>query len=159
MVDISHIDRASIGQYGVYLVAAELCRLGYTAVTTSRNTKAVDILAFNPTNGVSVGIQVKTGRVAALPVLTASINEIDHQNLLTPFVFVYIAGEKSYPRFFVVPRDEVLQQLEEDRDQLVRNKKKKGKAFDPKVKTRWSIQLKRVKPYENKWENLGLDLA
>jgi hypothetical protein len=48
------------GTTGVYFVAAELSLRNYTALVTTRNTKAIDILAFNDNTFRSVGIQVKT---------------------------------------------------------------------------------------------------
>jgi len=45
---------------GVFFVAAELSMREYTALLTTRNTKAVDIIALNNNSLRSIGIQVKT---------------------------------------------------------------------------------------------------
>lgn len=51
------------GQVGEYLVAAELCRRGYTATTFTRNVPYFDILAINDKNEAQP-IQVKSIRGA-----------------------------------------------------------------------------------------------
>ena len=157
------MDKATLGQYGVYQVAAELCRRGYTAVTTSRNAKAVDVLAFNPSNGKTVGVQVKTGRQngkterkALITVVSATArDEIDRLQLLTPFVLVYVPDdEKSPSRFFVVPGYKVLQMLKDDLKRYIHRKHRKHPNME--VKTRWLFSVEKVEPYEDKWDNLGL---
>ena len=50
----------SMGIAGEFFVAAELTRRGYVASLTSKNTKAIDILASNKDGSKSVAIQVKT---------------------------------------------------------------------------------------------------
>lgn len=49
----------NVGRAGEYLVAAELCRRGYTATTFSGNVPDYDIVAITP-NGTNFNIQVKT---------------------------------------------------------------------------------------------------
>lgn len=48
------------GLAGTYLIAAELTLKGFIATVTSRNAKAVDILAYNPSQKKTIEIQVKT---------------------------------------------------------------------------------------------------
>lgn len=160
-------DKASLGQYGVYLVAAELCKMGYTAVTTSRNAKAVDVLAFNSANGKTAGIQVKTGQRTAnsevLPVVAAVLGEVDNLDFKTPFVFVYIPSldvvspVKVSPRYFIVPAEDVKKLLKVYVDYHLNRKHRK--PLEDLLKSRWPLKfdLKDLERYEDKWELLGLD--
>jgi hypothetical protein len=48
------------GLRGVYLVAAELSRLGYSVAPTARNAAGADLLVFDPTTTRAASIEVKT---------------------------------------------------------------------------------------------------
>lgn len=170
MVDISQIDRASIGQYGVYRVAAELCGRGYIAVVTSRNAKGADILAFNPKTGNTAPIQVKTGRQGVrrnlqrcvFTVITIAPKELNALVFRIPFVFVFVPGDQqAIPRYFIVPGAKVVDMLRADWDlDLEKKQAKHSKLFDAvaaaEKEQRFALWVKDVEPYENKWENLGL---
>jgi hypothetical protein len=54
------MNKQTVGIAGTYLVAAELSRMGYIALVTTRNTKDTDILVSNPNTGKMASIQVKT---------------------------------------------------------------------------------------------------
>ncbi|MFQ5825827.1 MAG: hypothetical protein ACE5IA_00590 [Dehalococcoidia bacterium] len=152
------MDKASLGQYGVYQVASVLCRMEYTAVTTSRNTKAVDVLAFNPRNGKAVGIQVKTGR-DRLPVVTKAPEEIGSLEFKNPFVFVYVPNdEKATLRYFILTGDKVKKLLEEQWD-WHKTYRKHRKPIDEIGKNPWpwKFDINELEPYEDKWNLLGLD--
>jgi hypothetical protein len=47
------------GMYGVYLVAAELARRGFTVCTTSRNAQGADLLVTDPECRRAFSVQVK----------------------------------------------------------------------------------------------------
>ena len=48
------------GMRGVYLVAAELSRLGYSVSPTARNAAGADLLVFDPATSRAASIEVKT---------------------------------------------------------------------------------------------------
>jgi hypothetical protein len=48
------------GMRGVYLVAAELSRQGYSVAPTARNAAGADLLVFDPDTARAVSIEVKT---------------------------------------------------------------------------------------------------
>ena len=48
------------GLRGVYLVAAELSRLGYSVAPTARNAAGADLLVFDPRTARAASIEVKT---------------------------------------------------------------------------------------------------
>lgn len=122
-----------------------------------------DILAFNPQNGKSVGIQVKTGwqngktdiKKVPLPLITTVPDRIDTLKFLAPYVFVYVPDDpKDKPRFFIVAKDKMKELIKEEWEWY-----KKGKPIDQiaKKKLPLYIWLEDLEPYEDKWDNLGLD--
>lgn len=111
---------ALLGQFGVYHLASLLCKAGYTAVTTSRNTEAADLLVYNHRNGKAVGIQVKTVRQQhktdlqkdTFPITTTTCEKIETLRFWTPFGFIYIPEyERGNLRYFFVPGNDVARLL------------------------------------------------
>ena len=49
-----------IGNIGLYFVCYRLSQLGWLAMTTSRNTRGIDVVAYEETGTKFVGLQVKT---------------------------------------------------------------------------------------------------
>lgn len=163
------INKALIGQYGVYHVASILCWMGYNAVPTSRNTKAVDLIVHNPRNDKAVGIQVKTMRqqhkkdpskdfYAVMNVIPAEMDKVKNK-FSNPFVFVYIPmGEKPNPRCFIVPKEEVFKLCEEHWKRYERESKHKEPINEiAKRRQPLAITVKQLEPYENRWDLLGLE--
>ena len=58
----SIISQVNSGIAGEFYVAAELTKRGYVASLTSKNTKAIDLLASNEDGSKVVSIQVKTSK-------------------------------------------------------------------------------------------------
>jgi len=123
---------ALLGQFGVYHLASLLCKAGYTAVTTSRNTEAADLLVYNHRNGKAIGIQVKTVRQQhktdldkdTFPVTTTTDGKIGTLHFWTPFVFIYIPKqERGDLRYFHVPGDDVAELLKKGWDDYKNNSK------------------------------------
>lgn len=54
------LSRQHSGMRGVYLVAAELSRLGFSVSPTSRNAAHADLLVFDPDTARATSIDVKT---------------------------------------------------------------------------------------------------
>lgn len=166
------MDKALVGLFGVYQVAAQLCWMGYNAVPTSRNTKSVDLIVHNPTNDKSVGVQVKTIRQQSkknpskdLTLIKQAIPE-EIENLRVkftyPFVFVYIPrvdkeDERPIPRFFIVPKEDVFKLCKEQWEIYATGSKHRSPIED--IAKRYhplSISLDQLRPYENRWDYLGL---
>ncbi len=166
---MTSVDKALVGQYGVYHVASLLCWKGYNAVPTSRNTKAVDLIVHNPRNDKSVGIQVKTLRqqrkrdpskdgYAIINVIPEKMNEVKDK-FSNPFVFVYIpTGEKPNPRCFIVPKEDVFKLCKEQWERYVRESKHRESTNEiAKRRQVLGILVKELESYENKWDQLGLE--
>jgi len=143
--------------------------MGYNAVPTSRNMKAVDLIVYNPKNGKAVGVQVKTMRqkhkkdpskdfYAVMNVIPAEMDKVKDK-FSNPFVFVYIPiGEKPNPRCFIVPKEEVFKLCKEQWERYVRESKHR-KPINEIAKRRQplSITVGQLEPYEDKWDQLGLE--
>jgi hypothetical protein len=104
-------DKALLGMAGVYFVAAELSRLGYVALVTSRNTKAYDILVHNPKSKANLPLQIKTIRQRQknplydnYMVVKVSQRTIQKElrKIDTTYVFVYFPNQGTQ-RYFIVP--------------------------------------------------------
>ena len=162
------MDKALVGQYGVYHVASVLCWMGYIAVPTSRNTKAIDLIVHNPRNGKAVGLQVKTLRqkhkkdplkdiYAVIDAIPAEMDKVEDK-FFNPFVFVYVpTSEKPSPRCFIVPTKMVFRLCKEQWETYVRESKHEDIASTAKRKQPLSIAVGQLEIYENKWDQLGLE--
>ncbi len=166
---VTTIEKALIGQYGVFHVASLLCWMGYNAVPTSRNTKAVDLIVQNPRTDKAIGVQVKTMRqqhkkepskdfYAVVNTIPAEMDKTKDR-FTNPFVFVYIPiGGKPVPQCFVVPKEDVFKLCKEQWAKYVSESRHRdsidriAKRLQP-----LSITIGQLEPNENKWDRLGLD--
>jgi len=92
-------DNSLIGSSGVHFVCAELCRRGFIALPTIRNTPGVDVIAMESDTGRKVALQVKTSwnsREWLVPIE----DEIDVSDDYY-FVLVNLNGEKGNPDFYI----------------------------------------------------------
>lgn len=124
---------------GVYLVAAELSRLGFIASPTSRSAVAADILATDQTCERSYSIQVKTNAGDASFWLVGKHTPVSDTHV---YVLVNLRSNRpeASPEFFVVPSKIV-------RDQTVHSKHPNSEFF--------SVYRKDITEYQDKWDVLG----
>jgi hypothetical protein len=88
------------GMTGVYLVAAELSRLGFIVSPTSRSAKGADLLVTDQECQKTWSVQVKTN---AKPKPSWRLTEAAHVNSKSHvYVFVNLNGDER-PEFKVVP--------------------------------------------------------
>ena len=134
---------ASLGQQtgmrGVYLVAAELSRLGLIASPTSRGAAGADILATDPKCQEAWSVQVKTNaKTFGFWLIGKKAKEIYSPTHI--YVFVNIRNTKKDGErieYFVVPSKVVSKKMHE--------------------LTSWSnFKLADAEPYRNKWSVLGV---
>jgi hypothetical protein len=106
---LSETQRA--GTAGTYLVAAKLSLEGFVATVTSRNARAVDILAYYPVTGRAFGIQVKTSSEKSTWKTDWNVKGV--RDIAAPdlfFVFVKLWADKPH-EFYVVHSKDVEQRL------------------------------------------------
>ena len=153
---------------GVYFVAAELSRRGYIALATTRNIKGVDLIVQNPRTGKSLGIEVKTRKHRGekdeseifYQITKSSGYKILHEKLLeeklkSHYVFVYFPAEDKPPRYFVVPKDELIELVKKEiEDYLESRKHRRTREELLKTPGPQGVRIKFLKEYENKWEKI-----
>lgn len=96
------------GAAGAYFVAGELSRRGYIALTTTRNTKGVDLIVSDVSFSRTVYLQVKTnsGKYDFWIVGRPKSGE----NLF--YVFVNLRREQERPEYYVVPSRDVCKKFQ-----------------------------------------------
>ena len=90
------------GMRGVYLVAAELSRLGFIASPTSRSALAADILVTDQACQRAFSVQVKTNSAAAGFWLVGKHTVVSDTHVYA-LVNLKSRGGGSQPEYFVVP--------------------------------------------------------
>lgn len=127
------------GMRGVYLVAAELARLGFIASPTSRNAIGADILITDQeceqTHSVQVKTNVTTFNFWLLNKHSKKLKSLSHM-----YVFVNLRDKKDLIEYFIVPSHVVS-------EKMIIDKKKKG--------TWYSFSYEHAKVYKNKWSLFG----
>ncbi|MGO9137237.1 MAG: hypothetical protein ACLQBC_06160 [Syntrophales bacterium] len=129
------------GMRGVYLVAAELSRLGFIASPTSRSAIGADILATDQACQNTFSVQVKTNaRTFNFWLLTSKAKEQVSKNHI--YVLVNLRHDKSGEtiQYFVVPSKVIS-------DKMIYSKNKNSEW--------WAINMKDVEEYRDKWSIFG----
>jgi len=128
------------GAAGAYFVAGELSRQGYIALTTTRNTKGVDLIVSNVSFSKTVYLQVKTnsGKYDFWIVGKPKSGE----NLF--YVFVNLRTDQERPEYYVVPSREVCKKFQDmqnskDYESLSAQEKERIVSLIKDGKTAWKI--------------------
>ena len=129
------------GMRWVYLVAAELSRLGFIASPTSRSAIGADILATNQLCTQAYAIQVKTNaRTFGFWLLNKNSKEMVSKSHIYIFVNLRQSKEGEVIEYYIVPSKVVAEKM----------------YIEEKTNSTWySFALKDALPYQNKWELLG----
>ncbi len=127
------------GMRGVYLVAAELSRLGFIASPTSRSARGADVLATDQACQRAFSVQVKTNAGNAGFWLTGERVPASPSHV---YVFVNLESKGGRgPVFFIVPSATV-----GERTRYV--PAKTGSKW-------WAVYRKEVAEFEGKWDVFG----
>jgi len=132
------------GMRGVYLVAAELSRLGFIVSPTSRSAIGADILATDQGCKNIFSVQVKTNaRTFNSWLLTKKAKEQVSRNHI--YVLVNLQPNKSGEtiEYFVVPSKVIS-------EKMIYSKSRNSEW--------WAINLKDVEKYREKWSIFGISL-
>jgi hypothetical protein len=130
------------GMRGVYLVAAELSRLGFIASPTSRSAIGADILATDQGCCRAYTVQVKTNaKVFGFWLLSKKARTMVAPNHLC--VFVNLRDKKQSVEFYVVP------------SAVVAEKMVSGTSKTRKWSEWHQFNLADAKPFQNKWDVFG----
>ena len=151
----------SVGIAGEFFVAAELTRQGYVASLTSKNTKAIDILASNKDGSKSVAIQVKTcdNKKENRWKMSASSEKVFSDNLYFVLININMEGENKerLPRYFIVPSKIVADKIASDYKKWLNTPGKKGQKRNPTTMRVFTFEdTLCADDYYNAWHLLGL---
>jgi len=97
------------GAAGVYFVAGELSRLGHVALTTTRNTKGIDLVVSDVSFQRTVSLQVKTNSRKYDFWIVGKPKPIG-ENIF--YVFVNLLDDKARPEYYIVPSKEVFERYQ-----------------------------------------------
>jgi hypothetical protein len=137
---VSITNRQASGMRGVYLVAAELSRLGYTVAVTARNAAGADVMVFSARTAEARSIDVKTNaKYANFWLVGKRAKEISSRSHF--YVFVNISTREGTEVFdyFVVP------------SKVVREKTELGKS---KIGMMYFFRLRDAEAFHSKWNLL-----
>ena len=141
------MNKQTVGITGTYFVAAELSRMGYIALVTTRNTQDLDILVSNPNTGRTVSIQVKTseGHYKTHGEYYWILTKKDEHRRSRQLFYVFVALTKS-PMYYVVSSASTAHRIAEEEHKRIR------KGHKPTNMRYWIADSK----YLSKWETLQL---
>jgi hypothetical protein len=98
------------GMIGVYLVAAELSKLGFIVSPTSRSAAGADLLVTDHACQNAWSVQVKTNRTA-INYWLVSERSFHIKSPSHAYVFVNLNGDNR-PEYLVVPSEHVARKME-----------------------------------------------
>ena len=156
----SIISQVNCGITGEYYVAAELTKRGYVASLTSKNTKAIDLLASNSDGSKVVSIQVKATKNGKSFTLGQKDEMIQANDSLF-YVFVNlnikeIEGKINYGpvEYYVVPMKKVKDFIRNNHREWLNSPGKNGQQHNDSTLRKYIIQ---PDDEVNNFEILGLE--
>lgn len=130
------ISQQITGMRGVYLVAAELSRLGFIVSPTSRGALGADLLVTDQFCRNTFSVQVKTNqRTFTFWLLNRKAKEISSSN----HIYVLVNIRKNETEYFVVPSRIIAKRMYTEQS-------KTGKKS-----TWYAISLSDIQQYKDKW--------
>jgi hypothetical protein len=132
------------GMRGVYLVAAELSRLGFIASPTSRSAIGADILATDQACLRTYSVQVKTNaRTFGFWLLGEKARTMHSPSHIYVLVNIRSRKDGETIEYYVIPSEVVAAKMQSGISQT-------------EAKTEWhQINMVDAKPYLNNWEAFG----
>ena len=133
------------GMRGVYLVAAELSRLGFVASPTSRSAIGADILATDQACTRTYSVQVKTNaRTFGFWLVGAKARTMHSQNHIYVLVNIRTRKEGESVEYYVVPSKVVALKMQ-------------SAISKTESKSHWhQFNMAEAKPYRNNWSPFGV---
>jgi len=126
---------------GVYLVAAELSRLGFIASPTSRSARGADILVADQSCQRTYSVQVKTnGKAANFWLLSKHARKQFAKRHIYVLVNIRQKGGSETAEYYVVPSKVLARKM-----YCVRRRASKW----------YAIRLKEVSSYRDRWSIFG----
>lgn len=155
--DLDDSDKSNtIGVSGEYFVMAELTRLGYVASLTSKNTKAIDLLASNKKGSRMVSIQVKTSN--KIKQKTWKMSKSVEDNISESLYYVLVNLNEGYePSYYIVPSKYLANRVKNDYEEWFERPGKKGQAHNETTMRTFSfVDEEETEQYRDAWFLLGV---
>ncbi len=143
---MKNLSNINSGISGEYYVAAELTKRGYVASLTSKNTKAIDLLASNQDGSKVVSIQVKTARNGKSFTLGQKDEELfDNGSLFYIFVNLNITTKRDtieygQIEYYIVPMRKVKNYIYNSHRQWLNTPGKQGQKHNDSSMRIYNIQ-------------------
>ncbi len=145
-----------IGTAGELAVANMMCLHGWVPSLTTNNCPEFDIFAYNPADGRSCVVQVKTtkdevgNRKSSFPISCRhNVRDAWLQNLHCPYVFVHIDAQNNH-KFYILSVDQFRDVVTRTDDEYFNKDRVKPIKADYPI----AVSIKDLQPFENMWENL-----
>lgn len=154
------LNTTNSGISGEFYVAAELTKRGYVASLTSKNTKAIDLLASNSDGSKVVSIQVKTTKKGTSFTLGQKDEMIEtNESLFYVFVNLNITTKNNQVEYgpveyYVVPMKKVKRFIHNNHQEWLRTPGRNGQQHNDSSMRKYHIQ---PDDKMNNFELLGLD--
>lgn len=131
--------KQATGMYGVYLVAAELAKLGFTVCTTSRNAQGADLLVTDSECRRAFSVQVKTnspGRKNPYFLMGKKVKDVVSDN----HIYVLVDIPTGEPQYYIAPSRDVAEKIQ--------YRKRTNSEW-------WFVWIKDLLPYKDRWDVFG----
>jgi len=136
------------GMRGVYLVAAELSRLGFIASPTSRSAMGADLLVTDQACLRAYSVQVKTNASTfGFWLLSEKARTMVSPHYIYAFVNLRRRKDKEIIEFFILPSSDVAEMM------------KSGTSTTRKWSEWHQLDFVDAKPFENNWGVFGQPVA
>ncbi|QSX09523.1 hypothetical protein J0B03_05525 [Alkalibacter rhizosphaerae] len=141
----------SIGIAGENFVVAELTRRGYIALSTSKNTKGIDILVSDKVGEHTAAIQVKTCNNEKQ--LKWKLSNKTEQNFSRNLYYVFVnMNQGKQPTYYVVPSQYVAFRVKQDYEEWLATPGKNGKKHnETTMRTFEFVDQEEAMQYKDAW--------
>ena len=157
MQDFDKPNPQQVARAGEHFVAAELHRRGAYAVTFAGNMPVIDILASDKRQTRTVSIQVKTksGTSAGWQTDIRRGFKREPSSVETKYwILVNLATINSQPEYFIIPEWWIQNDIFEAHQNYLDSHG--GSRPHAKDSTHHQITRKRVDPWRDRWDELGI---
>lgn len=142
------------GIAGVYAVASELCKRGFTATTTMRNSQGVDIFASDEEGYNPISIQVKTSQKCNNKWPLSKSVETKYSDDLF-YIFVNLNTNSQNNEYFIVPSKYVAKYVKSGHARWLKTLGKNGQKHNQTDIRQFDDKESKFK---DRWDLLGLRL-
>ena len=131
------IDKNKIGRMGEYLVAYELEKNGFSTTLTIKNTREIDVFAFDEKKKKSISIQVKTHKKGDAKTEWA-VNASNLNQMSGDLFFVFVELNEASADYYVHTSKEVVNRINADHKKWEKKPGKNGQKHKDNTIRKWT---------------------